>query len=223
MAPHTYTWHLVITTLLLSLHTISAKPFTINTGTLSINNGTVGLLGTESIHCFTKDSHPGIGFTNSQDCREALRLMYRDPQRNEIQRFSKSPARHQGPVVGVPHGWQHNDCVIYISCANEVDIGSFTYLDAAKLAGPIIKRCVDQMVKSPKYGGLAPGVGASLSFYVAVGRPKGPPRRSISTSVGGMTTTTAAMSTGSALWTGTLGVFDEDGSEIDLRLPKDSA
>lgn len=221
MIHHAYLGQVVIMNLLLLLHTIDAKPFIIDTGTLSINNGTVDVLGTESIHCFTKDSHRGIGFTNSQDCREALRLMYQDPKRNEIQRFSKSPARHPGAVVGVPHAWQHNDCVIYISCANNVDSASFTYLDAAKVAGPIIKRCVDQMVKSPKYGGLADGLGGSLSFYVAVGRPKGPPRGSRSTSVG-MTAATAVVSTGRGLLNGTLSMFGEDDGEVGLQLPNES-
>jgi len=129
-------------------------------------------------YCFSHDSHPGIGTTNSHDCRETLRMIYRDPNRENIYRFTKNPRRDVG-VLGLPYGWQYNECVIYVSCSNERDAAYLKFLDVAQQAVKVIRACVDQ--KDTKYGGIEE-IGSVSTFYVSVGRPTNPRRVSSSLS-----------------------------------------
>ena len=72
----------------------------------------------------------------------------------------------------MPKGWQHGECVIYVSCANDHDADEFSLVTISKVAVRVIKYCVDEQVV--KYGGLW-GVGTVGTFYVAVGRPDNAP------------------------------------------------
>ena len=112
--------------------------------------------------CFTPESHPGIRTTNTADCHRALRYLISAPHFRTRFRFSKNPRNG----VQVPKGWQHGECVIYVSCASAHDSDYFTLADVSTEAVRIIKECVDE--PTVKYGGVH-GVGDAGTFYVAVG------------------------------------------------------
>ena len=128
------------------------------------------------LYCFDQDSHPGIGATNSADCRGALRIIASLPEYRSraVYRFSKNPRNG----IKVPKGFQYGLCVIYVSCSNDHDSDYFSLVDVSRAAISIIKNCVDQ--PEIKYGGLE-GVGNSGTFYVSVGKPVGP-RKSLTSS-----------------------------------------
>ena len=127
---------------------------------LSLTNLTRG----NGLYCFDQSSHPGVGTTNSADCRGALRTLASLPEyRSHARlRFSKNPRNG----IRVPKGFQHDQCIIYLSCANDRDSEYFTLADIFTVALGIIKECVDQPVV--KYGGLD-YVGNVGTFYVSVG------------------------------------------------------
>ena len=148
--------------------------FTFNSSQYSVSNNT-SISDVINPHCFTHDSYPGAGLTNSADCREALRVLARDPLYGErrARRFSKNERNG----IKVPRGWQHGFCMIIVSCVNDHDADYLRLLDVSMIAVSIIKRCVDE--PEMKYGGLH-GVGDAGTFYVSVGRSADPHVSSIS-------------------------------------------
>ena len=163
-------------------------------------------------YCFDKESRPGIGYTDSADCRRVLRLIsddhhYRD--RTPL-RFSKNPRNG----IRVPKGWQYDDCLIYISCQNDRDADTFTLMDIFKAAVTVIKDCVDETLA--KYGGIE-GVGSVGTFYVSVGRPDNPRPVVSSSSLSGMSSEATGTTT-ELLFTPALDDLSEGITNISVAL-----
>lgn len=156
--------------LLLSSYLSNATPTAITTNhLLPLDSATITVPKVLPF-CFNETSHPEIGTTNSHDCREALRIIYREPNRDKVFRFSKNP-RSSVDVVKLPRGWQYGECVIYVSCSNPRDAAYFTMGDVAREAVKVIRDCVDK--QDVKYGGIQ-DIGIVPTFYVSVGRPVNP-------------------------------------------------
>lgn len=134
-----------------------------------LTNATTSPLSAVYPYCFTPASHPGFGPTNPTDCRAALRLLITTPHFTRTLRFSKN---HRSGVV-LPKGWQHGDCVIYVSCSNPRDADYFSFQDVSREAVKIIKACVDEGGEGEKLGGIQE-VGSVGTFYVSVGKPAVP-------------------------------------------------
>ncbi len=169
MFVHDFIYTLLTLPFLLSPDLTNATP-TANTKSLLLASNTTTTVNAVLPFCFNETTRPGLGTTNSHDCRETLRMIYRDPNRDRVFRFSKNP-RSSVDVVQIPRGWQHGECVIYVSCSNPRDAAYFTFGDVAREAVKIVRDCVDQ--QDIKYGGIQE-IGTVATFYVSVGRPAVP-------------------------------------------------
>lgn len=158
--------------ILLSSYLTNAKPIAITTEPLLPPKNTTLALNAILPNCFNEGSHPGIGPTNSHDCREALRMIYREPHRDEVFRFSKNP-RSSIDMIKLPRGWQYDECIIFVSCSNPRDAAYFAFGDVAREAVRVIRDCVDK--PGVKLGGVQEMLPVG-TFYVSVGRPVNPVR-----------------------------------------------
>lgn len=120
--------------------------------------------------CFNQESHPGILTTNARDCNRALGSLVRERHFTTPLKFSKSASPFFDVIV-LPKGWGSGECVIFVSCANKEDTEIFKYSDVARIARKVITDCVED--NPIPYGGLEE-IGSAQTFYVSVGRPKGP-------------------------------------------------
>lgn len=158
--------------LLLSSYLTNASPTATTTNPLLPLHRATVIVNEVLPFCFNETNHPIQGTTNSHDCREALRMIYREPSRDRVFRFSKNP-RSSVDVLVIPRGWQYGECVIFVSCSNTRDSAYFTFGDVAREAVKVIRDCVD--IPETKYGGVEE-IGIVPSFYVSVGRPVNPRR-----------------------------------------------
>ena len=118
------------------------------------------------LHCFTPFAHPDRKAINATECKKAVRLLVLSPGFTKEYKFSKNKRRFD--VISLPRGWQSGDCLIMLSCENDLDSSVFRLSDVARQANKIMEACV--LDGETPYGGVV-GVSDVTSFYVSIGKP----------------------------------------------------
>jgi len=162
---------LVVSTYLI-IHALSAS--IANQPALSLPNPVNGTSNVIIGHCYTPASLAGVQETNPRDCREALKVLIRQPAFTTPLRFSKNLRRG----IKVPRGWTAGQCIIFVSCENDRDAYTFRFADVAQNARRLIDGCVGKPDETGQWGTFKWGgvdkLLDTMTFYVSVGKPVPP-------------------------------------------------
>ncbi|KAM0799461.1 Alpha/Beta hydrolase protein [Usnea florida] len=127
----------------------------VSAGTLPANGGPGACTEIAVKVGFIPDAHPVLRPTNLADCKNALRTLVQQPGFKHSYRFSRNPRRG----VQVPTGWRAGDCLILLSCENDYDADTFSYVDVLRGAKFVVDQHTGQYYNFSNIRYAAPPLG----------------------------------------------------------------